>query len=566
MLDSLLSWIAAHAWAYWLGALVALFALLATIAAALVPCSHNTPLRRALSSRAAFTLAVFAAFLAFRWPVFFAGPLHNPDEAQWIAGALTLRDGGLPWKNLDSHTSGPLTPYALLLTIPLGLPLNHLGARVLATLFQIAAVLALHATARRFTREWAARAAVLPAFPFWALSTFHDLNLYSSETTPLLLLALGAWVAAGALDSTRRTALARLFGGGVLIGAACFAKPQALPFQAALGGLLLTALWRKPSGPAPTSIRPLAASAALGAGALVPLAVFVGYASLFGLWGQILQFFWETNRFYAGQRDYPWWSSLEHVLTLAAPALAAVTGLLGVTGFCLASSATAWRNDPGGRARLVGSWLLLVVAFLAVATPGRMFTHYVHLFVLPLCWCAAVHLDGLTRGEPTSDGRSARTQHWLALAFAAAVLAWPLWERLSVPAVRFDLARWRELQISPIGARIRTDMRPGDRLVVWGWTPEYHVETGLPQGAREAHGAFIIGESALQERYRWRFLFDLRRNRPRWFVDSVAPHAFAFSDHDRYGHQTWPELRALIARDYDLLACLDGVWIYRRKD
>jgi hypothetical protein len=565
MLDSNLSWITAHPWAYWLAAIAALSGLLATIAAALVPSPEDTLLRRVLFGRAVFMLAVAAAFLTFRWPIFFAGPLHNPDEAQWIAGALTLRDGGLPWKNLDSHTSGPLTPYALLLTIPLGLPLNHIGARVLATFFQIAAVLALYATARRFAREWVARAAVLPAFPFWALSTFHDLNQYSSETTPLLLLALGAWVATGALDSSGRAALVRLFGGGLLIGAACFAKPQALPLQAMLGALLLAALWKKAPA-APAGCRPFTASTALAAGALVPLVVFVGYISVFGLWGQVRQFFWETNTFYAGQREYPWWSSLEHVLRLAAPALAAVSGLVGVTGFCLAGSATAWRDHPDGRVRLAGSWLLLVVAFLSVAAPGRMFTHYVHLFVLPLCWCAAVHLDSITRSATTPDGRSGPVAPWLALVFFAAVLAWPLWERFSVPGIDFRLAQWRELQCSPIGARIRTDMRPGDQLVVWGWTPEYHVETGLPQGAREAHGAFIIGDSALQERYRWRFLFDLRRNRPRWFVDSVAPHAFAFSDHDRYGHQTWPELRDLIARDYVLLACLDGVWIYRRKD
>ncbi|HLP03526.1 MAG TPA: hypothetical protein VK163_15975, partial [Opitutaceae bacterium] len=140
----LFEWIDHHGWAYWL---IAWGTFAWCVAAALAPLVTHTagdrnnasacPRRlRLLGSPVLFALAVVALLCAFRWPLWFAGPLENPDEAEWIAGALTLRHGGLPWKSIDCHTSGPLSPATLLLTIPLGLPLNYVGVRVLTSLLQ----------------------------------------------------------------------------------------------------------------------------------------------------------------------------------------------------------------------------------------------------------------------------------------------------------------------------------------------------------------------------------------------------------------------------------------------
>lgn len=567
MLLSLFSWIDTYPWAYLTGGFATLGLLLVTIGAAFVP-PADRGFRRLASSRVLFFLAVLFTFSAFRWPAFFAGRMQNPDEAQWIAGALTLREGGLPWKNLDCHTSGPLTPCALLLTAPLGLPLDYLGARVLATLFQILALLAVYDVARRHTSERIARLAMLPAVPVWALSPFHDLLQFSSEHTPVLLLALGAWTAdAGLFRRAHRGALTLLATAGVLIGAACFAKPQALLLQGALLGLVVTALWL-PRPVAAEKPSRLSATLALLGGALIPMAVFVGYISLFGLWGQIQQFFWESNAYYAGHREYPLRSALEGIFHLAIEAPCVTPAVLGAIGFCLAGVVTAWNGHREGRVRMIGSWLLLAIGLATVAAPGRFFTHYLHFLVLPLCAFTAAHLESISRAfvakdTATNDWRPA----YLALGFAASVLAWPLWQRSAFADIPDGpLAGWQKRQKSPIGERILADVRPGDHLVVWGWAPEYHVETGLPQGAREAHSAFMLADTPLQGRYRWRMLFDLRRNRPRWFVDAVTYGAFAYSDQKNYGHDAWPELRDFIAHDYDLLAVLKGVRIYRRKN
>ena len=566
----LFEWFDWHAWGYWAIALSAFGLLLATVAvsvAAPAQAGDGPRFHRVAASRTLFVVAVLLTFFAFRWPAFFAGQMENPDEAQLIAGALTLREGGLPWKSVDGQTSGPINHYALLLTGPLGLPLNYLGARVLASLFLAGTVLALHGSMRRLMPEWIARLALLPAVPLWAFGTFHDLLQFSSEHTPLLLLALAGWLGTAALTRrTDRLALVGLALAGALTATPFFAKPQALPLQGVLLGLLVGAIWR-PWTTGPDNSRRRAESLALLGGALVPLAVFLGYISLYGLWDQIRVFFWQSNALYAGHRGYPLSAIPEAFFRIASPAPGVTAALLGTAGFCLATAVPAWSAHREGRARLLGAWLLVGAALVAVHTSGRYFTHYLNFLVPPLCWCAAVHLDGARRwfGSPAITGGK-RVHGALALVFALAVLAWPTWERLELcRPMNGQLFFWRQRQTSPVAERIRAEAGPGDRLVVWGWAPGYHVETGLPQGARESITERSLNEGPLQSSYRWRLLFDLRRNRPRWFVDAVAPGQFGYHDRSLFGHDTWPELRDIVATEYEWVDELGGVRIYRRR-
>jgi hypothetical protein len=564
-------WFDHHAWGYWALALGSLGLLLATVAASvstptgIVPASR---LRGVATSRTLFVVGVLLTFFAFRWPAFFSGQMENPDEAQWIAGALTLREGGLPWKSFDGQTSGPLNAYALLLTAPLGLPLNYLGARVLASLFQAAAVLALYAAVRRRAPEWVARLAVLPAVPLWAFGPFHDLLQYSSEHVSVLLLALGGWAASSALTRRHgRLSLALLTLAGALVGAPFFAKPQSLPLAAALLVLIVGAVWLAGDG-APRASQRRAQTAALVAGALAPLAVFVGYISLYGLWGQIRVFFWQSNALYAAHREYPLSGIPEAFFRLASPAPGVTAATLCALGFCLTTVVPAWGAHRVGRPRLLGAWLLLGAALLGVHTSGRHFTHYLHFLVLPLCWCTAVHLDGVRRCFAAQEPSGRWSQRGkLALAFSLAVLAWPTWQRLDLcRPMNGQLYFWRARQTSPLSERIRSEARPGDKLVVWGWAPGYHAETGLPQGVRDSHSERSLNAGPLQSNYRSRFLFDLKRHRPRWFIDAVAPGQFGYSERSLFGHDTWPELREIVERDYSLVDESCGVRLYLHRD
>ena len=101
-------------------------------------------------------------------------------------------------------------------------------------------------------------------------------------------------------------------------------------------------------------------------------------------------------------------------------------------------------------------------------------------------------------------------------------------------------------------------------MAVWGWAPELFVQTGLRPGTRDPNTHFQIQPSALQGYYRARYLADLSRRRPEFFVDAVAPNRFGYQVRALNGFETFPELARLIASEYRLVAEVDGVRIYQR--
>ena len=92
------------------------------------------------------------------------------------------------------------------------------------------------------------------------------------------------------------------------------------------------------------------------------------------------------------------------------------------------------------------------------------------------------------------------------------------------------------------------------------------MESGLPQATREAHTEREIRPSPLRDTYfRPRFMADLRRHRPAFFVDAVGSGTFYYSDRAAFAHETYPELRAYVQEHYVLLTDVVYARIYLRK-
>ncbi|HET7536454.1 MAG TPA: hypothetical protein VFJ90_08375, partial [Candidatus Didemnitutus sp.] len=112
---------------------------------------------------------------------------------------------------------------------------------------------------------------------------------------------------------------------------------------------------------------------------------------------------------------------------------------------------------------------------------------------------------------------------------------------------------------------LQRDAKPGERLAMWGWQPNLYVETGMAQGTRDAHTAFLIATGSLRDYYRARYLADFRHNQPGWFVDAVGPGRFCYQDRTLSGYETFPALAAIVQSDYTFVADVEGYRIYRRK-
>jgi hypothetical protein len=106
--------------------------------------------------------------------------------------------------------------------------------------------------------------------------------------------------------------------------------------------------------------------------------------------------------------------------------------------------------------------------------------------------------------------------------------------------------------------------RPGARLAVWGYNPNYHTETRLRQASRLAicSPQFIGGE--LQKFYRRTYLEDLIKNRPEFFMDATGKNQFPdMNDPERFRHELVPGVAEFIRENYYLAAETEGVRIYQ---
>ncbi len=533
--------------------------LAATLALAVAPLFRGER-RRFWDSGWLFAGAVLLTLCAFRWHIWFINYELNPDESQMIAGARTLQDFPVYWKYVDGTTHGPLGEYFLVLLGAFGLPMNFVTARFGATLLQVITLLALWGTFRRVASEGAARLAIAPAFVFWSLVYWPDHIHYSTELVPMALVALGLWLFAETLWArpwTSRRAAASAFAGGTALGAVPYAKLQLVPLGLVVGGLMLAALaWRRREAGA------LRVAAGTVGGALFPSVVTAIFLTIFGLWGQFEVAYIQSNLGYMGEKPTGLVDMASDFFALITHGQTYVWFILPTVAYALWTGRDTLRDSTTRMRVLIwAAWGALAVGFYCVIAPGRMFGHYLHAFTLPAAFLAGLHCAvGLDR----ATGTRAR---WALIAIFLAFTAVP---QVFRRATGFNiyaggLAAHRAAAPLPASAYLRAHARPGDRLAMWGWQSQVWVETGLPQGTREAHTAYQLNPTPLRDFYRSRYLRDMQRRQPEWFVDVVGPSGFGYVNRAVDGHETFPALGAWVSERYALAAEVGDVRIYRLK-
>ena len=102
-------------------------------------------------------------------------------------------------------------------------------------------------------------------------------------------------------------------------------------------------------------------------------------------------------------------------------------------------------------------------------------------------------------------------------------------------------------------------------MAVWGWASEYHVQTGTYPATHELETEGLIRAGPYNDRFRPRFLSDIKRNKPVVFVDAVSPNEFWAKHRASQGHEIFPELASHIRDNYVLKEEVAGVRIYVPK-
>lgn len=472
----------------------------------------------------------------------------NPDESQFIAGALTLRQDPVFWRSVDGMTAGPLIFYPLLPLAWLGLPLDYFTARLAAILGFAAAAGALHRLVARHHGDRAAFLGLLPLVIFLGQATDQNFIHYSSEIVPVVLISCAALL----LLAPGPASPGRLLAGGLIAGLTPWAKLQSAPIAAVL---VLAALWRERHHPAGGSRAGLLCGATL-----VPaLTVGVGLA-WFGLLEEFSRSYLVQNLFYTEparhaalvESNFRRWEPAQ--IRFALTATSALAGAL---------LALVLRPRAAVTAPLFGVGIATcLVALVCILLPGRDFLHYLLLLLPPLVWLGGAAWGLLEQGAAGSRRR------WAVAALPLGVVLVLLglrWGRPHPPMLG-QLAGWWRQPYTEIDNLIRLLARPERGLALWGWRMDLYVSARCWHATRSAYNYWELRESPQRDHFRARYLADLERNRPVVFVDAVGPHSQFLHDRQNQAHEVFPELAALVRRDYLLLADLGDARVYARRE
>ncbi len=548
------AWLGLHPWAYW-SAAWGCFAML--------PLSAAWPMRSINNSakqKSVFLVLLALVLAAFRWPALFHGDLWNMDECQMIAGAITLGHNPLPWLAVDPTSTGPLDDYVLLLPRLFGAPCNYLTARLVGLLLVWSTLSATYLTLRTRASERAARIGTLPLAAFFCFTAHWDFIHYSSEHLPFCLLTLAAWLLFSAYD--RATGKASLFLCGLCLGAVPFAKLQGAPLSlwTAFTGAVLILTCKQHA--VRSRIKRLLLFCAGGlAPALLLLAVLLAY----GIFNDFYQSYIVNNLAYA-KNSMPLQAYI-HFVSVGAEA-GFRSYILPCLGYAL-SGAIGFMLLPARFRMLFGYALGAgIAAIYAIIAPGHPHGHYFLFLIPPLGLAAGTVFCG--HWEKLAYNRSG----WKALPQWVFVLLLPLAcvaPQICVRATTENpylgsAAVHHELTSSPVSELVLYYARPGDSMAMWGWMPNYYVETGLRQGTREAQSERQLSRGPQQGYYLQRYYEDFLRERPAFFLDAVGLGNFGYGDRAQFAHETFPPLGNVVSKEYLLLGDIMGVRLYIRKD
>jgi len=474
----------------------------------------------------------------------------NVDESQMLSQGMKFLVDPVPWRSVDSNSSGPGNSYIFTLLFLLGFEPGYVLAHWVATALACMQVLLAYATLLRIASRGVAVIIVVPLLAVYGFSYDQNLLAYSSELLPAVLLSCGFyyfvrwWTASKVL---------LIFVSGVAIGATLMCKSQAAPIagltsMAIVGAILLGLPGRS------LRVRMIHV-VAHGAGAVLPTGLVLAVVAQAGA----IQEFWYSyilgNVAYAGAES--WSATIGDAGVLFTDIR--VQPFLALCLFGILAFAAGLRR---GKYSMVSrqDWVLLGTlavyagaALLAICRPGTFFLHYISFLVFPAACLAGA---ALARTEESKRKAS------FAMAAAVAILAAPLNVWLyavhSTVLVR-QQARPGETSNRQIAAIVREARKRDnvDSVTIWGWAPGVHVLSGIPPATRDAVGYYQIGDNQfkgpLQDHFRERFVSDLRRAKPDMFIDAVVPGTFrADSWTDNDGFESYSALKTFVAEHYDL--------------
>lgn len=483
-------------------------------------------------------------FIALRLPSFAANEL-NADEGEWIAGAATLGTDPRFWLSVDGTTSGPLNIFPLTIFSNLGFVLSFASARFFKVIFlDIPVVLCTFFCVKRLADKFSAMLAVFSLVVFLGGVVQKDIYAYGSENVPVCLIGIELLLLSVQL-SKPVPGLNLL--SGFIIGILPFSKLQSAYIALLLALGQLSILFFHDKG---DSKKKAMRFLYFCIGGLAPLVFLFIYLKTNDLTDDFLQSYIFNNISYTAK--------LSLLQTFIIPILLfkKVKGLflLLTLSFSLIGFGFVYFFNKLGtlptKEKATAAFLLmyLTVSWYSIGKPGREFEHYLNFIFLPLVLCFA-YFHFLIVKYSQKNNLVARS---VAISVLSLLVGQFVFQQYNGNKILMDLVRKGTVKSNPVCSEIKKYRRDEtDRLVVWGWQitdtgwgshNKYYLETDLVQGTRESHSerqqtTFEKNNTKAAQQfeyYRNRYLNDLKRNRPVFFLDLDSSSATLFPALGRY--------------------------------
>lgn len=531
-----------------------------------------------------------------RLPSLFHNEELNPDEGQLLTQAITLLQDPVFGRSVDGTSIGPINSYLLLLPRLFGLKTDYIAAHLTSLILIGLALTIFYFSLLRLFSLTASRLSLLITLVFFAWATENDYLHYSSELSSLPIITACFYFAIRILQSAN-VSTGLLWGLGLVAGLTPYCKLQSLPLIGMILVLVAGYLFQTKRQQA---IRPFIT---LSVAFLLPTTGVFSLAYWFNVERYFIDYYFIGNlttyaQIYADEPlihqnflskllRFPIFTIHHPDFSLFILSNSFLIILAAVLfSWSIRKKETIWKKPLWTTALVV---LTALSALWAVVTPGTEFGHHLLLLVFPFGWVIGLCLQFVLNHQPAQFqtrlvaivigllmGDIALSNHFLlphikqfaqrSIKPTVALSAQPGPTSLQVrnPPLFWFPAR-TEVVLSPVAQIIKQYAKESDKMAVWGWNCRYYVEAQLAQGVSENHTQRSIVPNWMRDQYLSRYTHELETNKPAVFLDAVGPSSLILNKRSQQ-HEQFASVNTIIQTHYSLVATLDNVRIYIRRD
>lgn len=494
-------------------------------------------------------LFLFGWVLFAKIPLILTNTVVNPDESQVLSQALTIWRDPAMYRSFDGNTSGPINSYAAAVMHLLGFTLDYSTVHLLMSIFQGIILCLSYLSFRQVIGKAVAFICLLPFAAMFLLSTHYDFNHFSSELIALSIIIFIVYLALR-VKNNNNVSVTYLFIAGFLGVALLLCKLQAAPMGFLAMLYLMFVLFK-------TKRKNFIYSAAIIlSGGFFFVALLLSILLFWGTLDDFWKFYIHGNFVHSNNTQISTFEYIINYFLATSDSIEILSFILLVLGSIVVLvyyKSMGYVKDFWETSFVFGI-LYLLISLYAIGKSGFPFYHYMYFIFFGFSLLSSIFFSRI---------RTNIHRNLLILLILIPFMPYILAYGIKKQSYQYKFQSLK-MPLSAVSKEILKFSYPTDLLVVWGWQIEYYVETQLAQGTADNHSIRCF-EFSLTNEHRIRYIENMTRNKPRIFVDAIAPSSFYMKDRKIYGLSNFPELKRIIDTNYKLVSTVNDNRIYVKK-